>query len=99
MNDAKKFVPTGAERGSSSMKYEESGLERRRTVIGCKDDEPVSLHEKEHFLWLNDYRCSTCGIELPPCLIDERQEHFDFHLAERLQEEESSNVPRIPKPW
>ncbi|XP_073123317.1 DNA polymerase kappa isoform X1 [Henckelia pumila] len=93
-----KMVPTGAERVSPSMKYEESCLERQRRAIGCSDDEPVSLHEKEPFLWLNDYRCSICGIELPSSFIDERQEHFDFHLAEKLQEEESSSVPRIPTP-
>ncbi|KZV50557.1 DNA polymerase kappa [Dorcoceras hygrometricum] len=96
-NGAIEMVPIFAERDSSSMKNEESSLERPRRVIGCSDDEPVSLHEKEPLVWLNGYRCSVCGIELPPSFIDERQEHFDFHLAERLQKEESSDALRIPK--
>ena len=30
-------------------------------------------------------------MELPPSFVEERQEHSDFHLAERLQEEESGD--------
>ncbi|XP_059647891.1 DNA polymerase kappa [Cornus florida] len=52
-----------------------------------------SLNQKEPFLWVNDYKCSLCGIELPPSFVEERQEHSDFHFAQRLQEEESSNSP------
>lgn len=49
--------------------------------------------------WLNGYECSVCGIELPPSFVEERREHFDFHLAERLQEEEESgHTNRILKP-
>ncbi|CAI8587285.1 unnamed protein product [Vicia faba] len=40
--------------------------------------------------WLNDYKCSLCGIELPPSFVEERLEHSDFHFAEKLQKEESS---------
>lgn len=47
-----------------------------------------SFREKT-MLWLNDYKCSLCGIELPPSFVEERLEHSDFHLAEKLQEEES----------
>ncbi|GAV73742.1 IMS domain-containing protein/IMS_C domain-containing protein [Cephalotus follicularis] len=39
--------------------------------------------------WVDDHKCSLCGIELPQSFVAERQEHFDFHLAERLQNEES----------
>ncbi|XP_058773058.1 DNA polymerase kappa isoform X2 [Vicia villosa] len=39
--------------------------------------------------WLNDYKCSLCGIELPPSFVEERLEHSDFHFAEKLQKEES----------
>ncbi|GER36915.1 DNA polymerase IV [Striga asiatica] len=46
----------------------------------------------EPVFWLHDYQCSVCGIEMPPSFVEERQEHFDFHLAERLQVEESSNT-------
>lgn len=52
-----------------------------------------SCHE-DTLLWLNDYKCSVCGIELPPSFVEERQEHSDFHLAEKLQKEESSIHPR-----
>ncbi|KAF8019917.1 hypothetical protein BT93_G0569 [Corymbia citriodora subsp. variegata] len=50
--------------------------------------ETSSRHE-EQVLWINDYECSLCGIELPSSFVEERQEHADFHLAERLQKEES----------
>lgn len=50
--------------------------------------ETSSRHE-EQILWMNDYKCSLCGIELPSSFVEERQEHADFHLAERLQKEES----------
>lgn len=64
------------------------------------DDETASSSNlKEESLWVDEYKCSLCGIELPPSFVDERQEHFDFHLAERLQKEESGSEPRIvPKP-
>lgn len=29
--------------------------------------------------------------KIPPNFVEERQDHSDFHLAERLQEEESNN--------
>uniref|UniRef100_A0A1D1ZAP8 DNA polymerase kappa n=1 Tax=Anthurium amnicola TaxID=1678845 RepID=A0A1D1ZAP8_9ARAE len=41
--------------------------------------------------WIDDYICSLCGCELPPSFIEERQEHSDYHLAEMLQKEESTN--------
>lgn len=65
----------------------------------CSDDEPgCSLQPREPIFWVNEYQCSVCGIELPPSFIEERREHFDFHLAERLQDEESSNINRLLKP-
>lgn len=48
-----------------------------------------SFSRKELLLWMEDYKCSICGIEMPPDFVEERQEHFDFHLAEKLQKEES----------
>lgn len=73
--------------------------------VSCLDkneDEHVMSHNKENsscgegqFFWLDDYKCSLCGIELPSSFVEERQEHFDFHLAEKLQREESSNRPRV----
>ncbi|KAG8368489.1 hypothetical protein BUALT_Bualt15G0050700 [Buddleja alternifolia] len=78
---------------------EESSLGLEARVIRFNDYEPgSSLNVREPVVWLNDYQCSVCGIELPPSFVEERQEHFDFHLAERLQEEESSNNASILKP-
>lgn len=50
-----------------------------------------SSHQRVSFFWAEDYKCSLCGVELPPSFVEERQEHSDFHLAERLQEEESGD--------
>lgn len=41
-------------------------------------------------MWLDDYKCLVCGIELPPSFVEERQEHSDFHLAQKLQQQEES---------
>ncbi|XP_056163568.1 DNA polymerase kappa isoform X1 [Syzygium oleosum] len=49
----------------------------------------TSSGQEEQILWMNDYECSLCGIELPSSFVEERQEHADFHLAERLQKKES----------
>lgn len=57
-----------------------------------EDLEAASLtNQEELFCWVVDYKCSLCGVELPPSFVAERQEHSDFHLAERLQEEESGD--------
>ncbi|KDO57898.1 hypothetical protein CISIN_1g005785mg [Citrus sinensis] len=55
----------------------------------------TSSNQKDQFIWLDDYKCSLCGTEMPPSFIEERQEHSDFHLAERLQKEESGSDLRI----
>lgn len=55
------------------------------------DNGLASSNQKDQIFWVNEYRCSLCGIELPPNFVEERQEHFDFHLAEKLQKEESDN--------
>lgn len=85
------------ERESSSGLLEESSLDLCKTEdISC--NEPAGS-SKEAVFWLNGYECSVCGIELPPSFIEERQEHFDFHLAERLQQdEELSNFNTTHKP-
>ncbi|RYR10052.1 hypothetical protein Ahy_B05g078518 [Arachis hypogaea] len=53
------------------------------------EDERLNSCEDKTMLWLNDYKCSLCGIELPPSFVEDRLEHSDFHLAEKLQKEES----------
>ncbi|XP_022972432.1 DNA polymerase kappa isoform X2 [Cucurbita maxima] len=49
-------------------------------------------------LWIDDYKCAICGAEVPESFIDERQEHMDFHIAEKLQEEESGIRSRTLTP-
>ncbi|KAL5706781.1 DNA-directed DNA polymerase [Ranunculus cassubicifolius] len=49
---------------------------------------------KELILWMDDYKCSFCGAELPPCFVEERREHSDYHFAEMLQREESQHSSR-----
>lgn len=50
------------------------------------DTDASSSSRQDQFRWVDGYKCSICGIEMPLEFFDERQEHFDFHLAERLQE-------------
>ncbi|CAB4321012.1 unnamed protein product [Prunus armeniaca] len=75
---------------SFPAQFEGSSLDRVSSVtktLGYVASSSVS--QKEFLLWVNDYKCSICGIEMPPSFVEERQEHFDFHLAEKLQKEES----------
>ncbi|KAL4615236.1 hypothetical protein ACB092_07G109100 [Castanea dentata] len=75
---------------SSSVPFAFRSLDEENKRANLPDDDTVSSsNHGELLLWVNDYKCSLCGIELPPCFVEERQEHFDFHLAERLQKEES----------
>ncbi|CBI22452.3 hypothetical protein VitviT2T_003660 [Vitis vinifera] len=76
---------------SFSEQCESNRPDRARRTNNDLDDGVPSSNQKEQFLWVNDYKCSLCGIELPPNFVEERQEHFDFHLAEKLQKEESDN--------
>ncbi|GAB4853426.1 hypothetical protein Ancab_017617 [Ancistrocladus abbreviatus] len=56
-------------------------------VINYQGDDAVpSSHQQEEILWVDGYKCSICATELPPNFVEERQEHSDFHLAQRLQE-------------
>jgi DNA polymerase kappa len=54
--------------------------------------EAVSVFpQTEPLYWIDGYKCVLCGIELPPSFVEERQEHSDFHLAQRLQNEETGS--------
>ncbi|KAH9620838.1 hypothetical protein KSS87_004702 [Heliosperma pusillum] len=55
------------------------------------DDAVASSSLQVQFQWVDDYKCSICGIEMPLEFVHERQEHSDFHLAERLQQQCSSS--------
>ncbi|XP_010479405.1 PREDICTED: DNA polymerase kappa-like [Camelina sativa] len=57
-----------------------------------QNTEAVSVFpQMEPLIWVDGYKCILCGIELPPSFVEERQEHSDFHLAQRLQNEESGS--------
>ncbi|XP_028767725.1 DNA polymerase kappa-like isoform X2 [Neltuma alba] len=71
-----------------------SSLDNVTCMPNLSEDEQLNSCQDETLLWFNDYRCSICGIELPPSFVEERQEHSDFHLAEKLQKEESGIQPR-----
>ncbi|KAK1359024.1 DNA polymerase kappa [Heracleum sosnowskyi] len=64
---------------------ESSNYQRSQEIAGS------SSNHKDFSLWVDDYKCSLCGAEIPSNFVEERQDHSDFHLAERLQEEESNN--------
>lgn len=72
----------------------------------CKPDKSHSMNDNcnaqntvavsvfpqtDPLFWVDGYKCVLCGIELPPSFVEERQEHSDFHLAQRLQNEESGS--------
>ncbi|XP_062024223.1 DNA polymerase kappa isoform X2 [Rosa rugosa] len=78
---------------------EGSSIDRANSVTSSLQDCPIpSSHQKELLLWVDDYKCSICGIEMPPDFVEERQEHFDFHLAEKLQNDESGINLRTSMP-
>ncbi|CAK7330157.1 unnamed protein product [Dovyalis caffra] len=67
------------------------GKSADRTNQVIMDNEAVfSSEQRDELVWVDDYKCSLCGIEMPSNFVEERQEHSDFHLAERLQKDESS---------
>ncbi|XP_074345062.1 DNA polymerase kappa isoform X1 [Apium graveolens] len=70
---------------------DESSIDLRSQRDIFPDVAGSSSNHKEFSLWVDDYKCSICGAEIPPNFVEERQDHSDFHLAERLQEEESNN--------
>lgn len=87
------------EADSSSVEFRCSSLDEVNKRANLLDDEAVSSsNQGELLLWVNDYKCSQCGFELPLGFVEERQEHSDFHLAERLQKEESRSETRTLMP-
>lgn len=76
-----------------TVRFATNLLQTRESSSGIFEES--SFDQTKRIFWLNDYQCSVCGVELPPSFVEERQEHFDFHLAERLQHEESSNGNRL----
>ncbi|XP_020234635.1 DNA polymerase kappa isoform X1 [Cajanus cajan] len=75
--------------GSTSFQGQFEGVNVKNSSNFLEDEGLNSCCQEKTMLWLNDYKCSLCGIELPPSFVEERLEHSDFHLAEKLQKEES----------
>ncbi|KAI4298561.1 hypothetical protein L6164_032107 [Bauhinia variegata] len=88
-----KEVP-GSDLSSFQGRGKGSSLENVNNGSNHLEEEQSNSYLEEK-LWLNDYKCALCGIELPPSFVEERQEHADFHLAEKLQKEESSTDLRL----
>ncbi|KAM7268498.1 hypothetical protein ACFE04_010664 [Oxalis oulophora] len=82
--------------GCPSLPGPQAQLSEEATTIN--NDAIVSSNEDEQLIWVDNYKCSLCGTELPPSFIEERREHSDFHLAEKLQKEESDPSFRHFKP-
>ncbi|KAL2349542.1 hypothetical protein Fmac_003542 [Flemingia macrophylla] len=83
--------------GSTSFQEQYEGINVKNGTNFLADERLNSCCQEKTMLWLNDYKCSLCGIELPPNFVEERLEHSDFHLAEKLQNEES-RIHRTPFP-
>lgn len=78
-----------------SVKSNPSKREKVKELIIFSEGEAIHLsNQKVEALWVDDYICALCGIQLPPSFTEERQEHSDYHLAEMLQKEESTKMTR-----
>ncbi|CAM8977256.1 unnamed protein product [Rhodiola kirilowii] len=75
---------------STSSNLNNSGNVDNETSFAIKMEEGIS--------WVDDYKCSLCGFELPSNFAEERQEHSDFHFAEWLQHEDSQSATPIQIP-
>ncbi|KAJ3674352.1 hypothetical protein LUZ60_004968 [Juncus effusus] len=81
--------------------------EKRMPDLDCKDKITSSSgfqgesssseieSKKSEMKWIEDYICSICKIEIPLGFEEERQEHFDFHLAQILQKQEDQTLNSI----
>ncbi|KAL5788073.1 hypothetical protein ACOSP7_005022 [Xanthoceras sorbifolium] len=84
---------------SLPLQHEGSDHDRLEEVAKIPNNEAMSsFNQTDLVFWLDNYKCSLCGTELPPTFVEERREHFDFHLAERLQKEESGTNSRFHMP-
>lgn len=84
----------GTDHCSLGDQSENSSLDNVTCMSNLSEYEQLNAYQDETLLWFNDYKCSICGIELPPSFVEERQEHSDFHLAQKLQTEETGFQPR-----
>ncbi|XP_077221352.1 DNA/RNA polymerases superfamily protein [Tasmannia lanceolata] len=85
-----------AEDLSSCRQFEANNLGEMYDKANPSDNNvAVSSSREENSFWIDDYRCSLCGFELPPDFVEERQDHSDYHFAEVLQKEESTHNSRV----
>ncbi|KAL5988214.1 hypothetical protein ACLOJK_035977 [Asimina triloba] len=88
------------EQCSSPTQSESNNTDKVENIGGLADDKLAILScQEEKPFWVDGYKCSFCGIELPPSFIEERREHFDYHLAEMLQKEETMHRFVDQMPW
>ncbi|KAJ4966332.1 hypothetical protein NE237_018181 [Protea cynaroides] len=64
--------------------------------VSLTDKTILSSSQQEQSFWVDGYKCSLCGVELPPSFVEERQEHSDYHFAEMIQKMESDHNSRYP---
>ena len=83
---------------SSSVPFAFRSLDEENKRANLPDDDTVSSsNQGKLLLWVNYYKCSLCGIELPPCFVEERQEHFDFQDRKSTRLNSShSEISRMP---
>ncbi|KFK35959.1 hypothetical protein AALP_AA4G060100 [Arabis alpina] len=82
--------PRVSEGDALLIKHKECRPDTSHSTNDAPNTEAVTVFpQMEPLLWIDGYKCNLCGIELPPSFVEERQEHSDFHLAQRLQNEES----------
>ncbi|OMO73881.1 DNA-repair protein, UmuC-like protein [Corchorus capsularis] len=86
------------EDSSVQREPEDRNLDSNKEASTSRNEEFFSSNQMELLYWVDDYKCSLCGAELPSSFVEERQEHSDFHLAERLQKEESGADSRAMMP-
>ncbi|XWS54679.1 hypothetical protein CRYUN_Cryun10bG0110300 [Craigia yunnanensis] len=95
----KEILRVSEEDSSVQREPEDSNPDRlNKEPSTSGNEENFSSNQMKQLFWVDDYKCSLCGAELPSSFVEERQEHFDFHLAERLQREESGTDTRALMP-
>ncbi|XP_042483470.1 DNA polymerase kappa-like [Macadamia integrifolia] len=80
----------------SPAKSKGNNMQGGEEKVSLTDETTLSSNQQEQSYWVDGYKCSLCGVELPPSFAEERQEHSDYHFAEMLQKMESDHNSRYP---
>lgn len=91
-------VPQVAGAACASFAQNLEGNRDTNVDVGNHVQDVRSPDNNGQIWWIDDYKCTICGAEVPAIFVDERQEHIDFHIAEKLQEEESGIRSRTLPP-